>query len=94
MTDKKDGGKRYCIDFRDLNTETIKDKFPIPNIDETKDYLLLLGVRYFSTFDLISRYWQIEIAEEDKHKTTFTTRKGQYEFNRMPFGLTNAPTTF
>ena len=74
LTDKKDGGKRYCIDFCDLNTETIKDKFPIPNIDETKDYLL--GAKYFSTLDLISGYWQIEIAEEDKHKTAFTTRKG------------------
>jgi hypothetical protein len=52
LTDKKDVGKRYCIDFRDLNTETIKDKFLIPNIDETKDYLL--GARYFSTLDLIS----------------------------------------
>jgi hypothetical protein len=76
LTDKKHGGKRYCIDFCDLNAETIKDKFPIPNIDETKDYLL--DARYFSTLDLISGYWQIEIAEENKHKTVFTTllRKG------------------
>jgi hypothetical protein len=55
LTDKKDGTKRFCIDFRNLNTETTKDKYPIPIVDETKDYLL--GARYFSTLDLISGYW-------------------------------------
>jgi len=89
---KKDGGYRFCLDFRQLNTITTKDKYPLPRIDETIDYLF--GSKFFSTLDLISGYWQIEIDEKDKPKTAFSTESGHYHFNRMPFGLTNAPATF
>ena len=92
MTLKKDGSLRLCIDYRWLNKITIKDKFPLPRIDDTIE--ALYGSRYFSTLDLISGYWQIEIEEADKHKTAFICELGLFEFNRMPFGLTNAPSTF
>ena len=92
MALKKDGTLRLCIDYRLLNKITIKDKFPLPRIDDTID--ALYGARYFTTLDLLSRYWQIEINEADMHKTAFICELGLFEFNRMPFGLTNAPSTF
>lgn len=92
MVNKKDGEMRMCIDYRQLNKITIKDRYPLPRIDDTVD--ALCGSMYFSTLDLLSGYWQIEIEERDKYKTAFICEFGQYEFNRMPFGLTNAPSTF
>ncbi|KRH93508.1 pol polyprotein [Pseudoloma neurophilia] len=89
---KKDGSIRLCVDYRPLNLLTIKDKYPLPRIDEIIDSLA--QARFFSTLDATSGYYQIPIAEEDKEKTAFSWKGNLYEFNRMPFGLCNAPATF
>ena len=89
---KKDGSIRYCIDYRKLNDITVKDAFPIPKIHQCID--TLCGSKYFGVLDLAQGYYQIEIAEEDKHKTAFITKYGLFQHERMPFGLCNAPATF
>ena len=89
----KDGSIRFCIDYRKLNQRTVKDAYAIPRVDDTLQ--LLAGAKCFSTLDLKSGYWQVEVKEADKAKTAFQVGSlGFYECNRMPFGLCNAPATF
>lgn len=92
FVDKKDGSQRMCVDYRSLNEVTIKNKYPLPRIDDLFDQLREAHV--FSKIDLRSGYHQLKIRNSDIPKTAFTTRYGLYEYTVMSFGLTNAPAYF
>ena len=92
LVQKKDGSVRFCVDYRRLNDVTLKDSYPLPRIDDTFD--ALRGSKWFSTLDLASGYWQVEVHPNDTEMTAFTTTCGLFQFKVMPFGLCNAPGTF
>lgn len=92
IVEKKDKTKRFCVDYRKLNKAIKTDAYPLPRMDDLLEKFRV--TKWFTTMDLASGYWQIEMEEEDKELTAFTCSQGLYEFNVMPFGLTNAPPTF
>ena len=92
LVQKKDRANRFCVVYRRLSEVTHKDSYPIPRIDDTID--VLSRVEWFSTLDLKSGYWQVQLDESSKEKTAFSTGHGLWQFKIMPFGLCNDPATF
>jgi hypothetical protein len=92
VVEKKNGKKRLCVDYRKLNKVTKKDNYPLPRVDDMLE--TLSESQWFSSLDLASGFWQVELDPKDREKLTFITRFGTYEFTVMPFGLCNAPATF
>lgn len=89
---KRDGKWRFCTDYWAFNVGTIKDRFPIPLVDDMLDELY--GVSFFTMLDLRASYHQVWVTPLDVHKTAFQTHNGHYEYLVMPFGLCNTPSTF
>lgn len=89
---KKDGGLRMCVDYRPLNEQTVKNRYPLPRIDDLLDELH--GAKFFTSLDLQQAYHQLRLKAEDVEKTAFNTHMGQFQYKVLSFGLTNAPATF
>ena len=92
LVKKKDNTMRFCIDYRRLNSITMKDAFPLPRMDEIFDQLY--DATYYTKFDFKSGYFQVPLSEEDRPKTAFSTRDNHYQFTVLPQGITNGPATF
>ena len=92
LVPKKSGERRFCVDYRKVNSVTEKDVYPLPNIQQILDRVD--GASVFTTLDLRLGYWQVDLDPESIPKTAFVCHKGLYEFTRLPFGLTNAPLNF
>ena len=92
LVGKKDGSLRFCVDYRKLNAITRKDAYPLPRVDDSLE--ALSGSKWFSTLDLLSGYWRVEVDERGRPRTAFTAGDGLFEFGVMPFGLCNAPAVF
>ena len=92
LVKEKDNTMRFCIDYRRLNSITIKDAFPLPRIDEIFDQLY--DATYYTKFDFKSGYFQVSLSEEDRPKTAFSTRDSHYQFTVLPQRITNGPATF
>ena len=94
LVSKKDGTLRVCVDYRQVNKDTVADRYPMPRVDELVDAIGRREGKYFTTVDLMKGYHQVKMEEQSKPKTAFTCHLGLYQYRRMPFGLTNAPATF
>lgn len=92
LIQKPDGTWRFCVDYRKLNTITIRDTYPLSQIEDALSRLE--GSKDFSIMDMQSVYWQVQMKSVDRERTAFITANGLYQFKVMPFGLTNAPRTF
>src|SRR6266540_4147630 len=92
LVSKKDESIRFCVDYKKVNDLTIVDAYPLPIVNDTVDKIG--GKKYYTSIDLASGYWQVEVDENSQDITAFVTSWGFYQFNVMPFGLTNAPATF
>lgn len=97
MVPKRDGTRRFCVDFRFINAKTKRDVYPLPRIDEILERVGQVagrGTKFMSSLDLKNGFWQVPIREQDREKTAFITSDGLFQFRKMPFGLSNSPATF